>query len=124
MRSSHSGAVSSAENSRITGIPDGHRLHFKVAHPHRFASGGDVFQVISRSKNDAAVYSSTVWPALTPPEAPNIRPALAPLNCYAPILHGSPLSCITKTGDMLTRVINLRNFVAPKSKENAALRRQ
>jgi len=40
MPSSPSGAVSSAENSRITGIPDGHRLHFKVAHPQLFGVAG------------------------------------------------------------------------------------
>ena len=50
-------------------------------------AGGDTFQVISRSKNDAALYSSAVWSALSPPEAPNIRPSLTPLNCHTSILH-------------------------------------
>jgi hypothetical protein len=45
------------------------------------------FQVVGSSKNDAAVYLSAVWSALSPPEAPNVRPFLAPLNCHTSILH-------------------------------------
>ena len=63
------------------------QIDFSPESNHRLAGGGDAFQFISRSKNDAAVYSSAVWPALSPPEAPNVRPSLASLNCDTSVLH-------------------------------------
>ncbi|MGB8661248.1 MAG: hypothetical protein WA621_00285 [Candidatus Acidiferrum sp.] len=72
---------------RFLSNPNIIQIDFSSETKNRLPGGGDAFQVISRSKNDAAVYSSAVWPALAPPEAPNIRPSLAPLNCHTSVLH-------------------------------------
>jgi hypothetical protein len=44
------------------------------------------------------VYLSAVWSALSPPEAPNVRPFLAPLNCHTSILHMLAPFYTTETG--------------------------
>ncbi len=89
------------------------------------AGGGDGFQVVGSSKNDAAVDLSALWSSLSPPEAPNIRPSLAPLNCHTSILHMlTPFPGRLKQGDIVTGVINLPGLMASKARLNATLRRQ
>jgi len=75
------------QRDRFPSNPNIIQIDFSSESNNRLPGGRNTFQVVSSSKNDAAVYSSAVWPALSPPEAPNIRPSLAPLNCHTSVLH-------------------------------------